>query len=199
MPFPMTSVLDDFNRADGAIGSAWTGSLYSGEAAPAVDANTAYGDGGWRSAYWNARTFGPDTEVRCVTSGGRLSLALRGTSPGASFSGYEVHVNRTANTVIISSASGGSWTTLGSSISVTFTTGDGVGVEMIGSTINVYRYTGGSWSSIGSRTDSTNTGAGYIGIELDNAARLDDFGGGTLAPPPNDAPAQRRFQHMLIR
>src|SRR5688572_22948208 len=64
--FPCTSLLDDFNRTnEGPPPSAnWTTGVDGSTGGFAVSSNTAVAqDGSFSSAYWNATTFGPDTEV----------------------------------------------------------------------------------------------------------------------------------------
>ena len=58
MPFPTTSVLDNFNRADGGIGSNWTSPSNSWEV---VSNKARQNSGEW--VYWNATNFGNDQEV----------------------------------------------------------------------------------------------------------------------------------------
>lgn len=182
MAFPTTGVLDDFNRANGPAGSAWTSPVAFEAAIFEVVSNKAsdFGDGG---GYWDASTFGPDSEVYVDVATVNLmakSLVLRVGSPGSSYNGYRTRfVNTTSLTV--NRVDAGTSTQLGASISYTIASGDSVGFEVIGSDLAVYKKTGGSWSSIDTRSDSTHTSAGYIGwFGADGDDLLDNFGGGTV-------------------
>ncbi len=54
-------IRDNFNRADGAVGSAWTTQLR----ALAISSNQCKNNasGGWSGGYWNGARYGPDCEV----------------------------------------------------------------------------------------------------------------------------------------
>jgi hypothetical protein len=67
MAFPTTSTLDDFNR--GSIGSGWTADpLGLSHAILEIVSNSINGGAGavHTAAYWNATTYGADTEAGCL-------------------------------------------------------------------------------------------------------------------------------------
>jgi len=55
--FPSTGILDDFNRADGSLGSTWSGST-AGYAIASSQLSVGEGD-----VFWNAARFGVDQEA----------------------------------------------------------------------------------------------------------------------------------------
>ena len=199
MAFPTTSVLDDFNRADGDLGSNWTEGTFGGGDEYRILSNTVVGqtDQQVDSAYWNPSTFGADTEafvtfaVLPFEAGDRNSLVLRLDPSGdTTWDGYILDL-RPQNTqadyqFFIQEVTNSTKTQLGAAVNVTISAGHKMGFEAIGSTLKGYQHNGTSWSEIRSRTDTTHTAAGNIGItgEFDNnndRPKYDDFGGGTVA------------------
>lgn len=79
-------------------------------------------------------------------------------------------------------ADNGSPTQLGSAFAFTVSSGDSLGLSVVGSTLTAYYKSGsGSWTTLGSRTDATYSAAGNLMIiATDAGAVLDDFGGGTI-------------------
>lgn len=216
MGFPMTSVLDNFNRANTGPppSSSWdypTTSLNVGLGL-IVSSNllkVSLTGGGDADSYWKT-VCGPDCEayftITTFPSGTQdVGINLRGLNPGAggsggtTFSGYEIDVaalNTTA-TLKYFRADSNVYTQLGSTETPgNFVAGDKFGVQMIGSTVQAWRFHSGAWATYGaSRTDATYGGAGIIGaiIGANATTRLDDFGGGTLFFPPFDP------RHNLVR
>jgi glucose/arabinose dehydrogenase len=198
--FPLTAVLDNFNRADGAIGANWADQtaplLISGNRLSITNNNA--------TTVWRGGTFGPDQEayvtlVSAPPNAFEQDLMLK--VQGFSWSGghIEVRYDATASKVFVSTytpASG--WKTL-ASFPVTFVPGDRLGARArANGTVEVYRNTtlvgstsAASWSYIAL--------GGNIGLTLDalTAVTLDDFGGGTItsaaiiqpAMSPTDAAA----------
>ena len=201
MAFPTTSVLDQFNRADGALGAAWSGAIpQSGDPQPTILSNVVQFGSNHRSVWWNAGTFGPDSEVFGVVStkptnaAGWLSLYARIQSPGsAAWDGYRLEFGPLSGTdeLTVDRMINNASTTL-ATITQEINAGDQIGMEVTGTgatvTIRVYRHNGTSWAQIGSDVSDTDanriTAAGYIGFgafESTPAARFDDFGGGTVS------------------
>lgn len=191
--FGSTAVLDDFNRADGALGSGWTAAVDAQHVgAPVISTNTAKGttNGGLNEAYWNASTMGPASEAY-LTLGGTangedMMVYCRVTSPGASSNGYAVLYRPSGPFMRVRRIDSGAFTSLGADTTITaLGDGDKIGIECNGSSITAYKYTSATWSSVVSVTDSTYSAAGYIGMAIgdsgSNAATGDDFGGGTLS------------------
>lgn len=181
MTFPTTSVIDDFNRANGGLGSNWTAG-YFGDSALTITSNQITSSvNNWGANYYNT-SFGPDIEAYITVSSspnGSKILHFRLTgSLTSSPSGYYVNFGFGTITRLDS----GSETQLGASFSQSISAGDSIGVSIVGSTITVYhKSAAGSWAVVTTRTDSTYSAAGKVALEIDNnSIRLDDFGGGTV-------------------
>lgn len=191
MAFPTCAVIDDFNRADGALGPNWT--TITGT--PVVDTNLAANTDGVDpgSADWNVTQFGPDCEVYATFATrqddtGVNVLAARLDSLIAPTVGYILEVYRQdvpGDTVNLSSFSTPDILV----IPITLQDGDAFGMELIGNTINVYQKpVAGVWMLIGTIVDMETAAAGYVGFSLnDTTTRMDDFGACTLATPPTPA------------
>lgn len=193
MAFPTTSVLDDFNRADGDAGANWTGDLIGASwPKPDVASNQLRADVGnaFSSGWWNVATYGPDCEVYCTFAtapGNAVRLYARGSDFGtATYDGYEIECDNSSS--YLQKVVNGTRTTI-QSFGVLFASGDSVGMEVTGTsttTIRCYRKpSGGAWGQIGTdQTDASSplTAAGHLGIVFvnDSTARIDNFGGGTI-------------------
>jgi hypothetical protein len=177
MPFPTGStLLDDFNRADGGLGANWT----TAGGAPVVSSNAFAGGAGANGARWTAASFTlPEVRVTIATVAAFLSVGWL----DGSFNGYALTVDSGATSVSLSVITGGSPTTLGAAFSQTISSGDSLGLQRINATtLEVwYRSGAGAWTSLGTRTDGTHTGATNPLISVfDATARLDDFYAGEL-------------------
>lgn len=162
---------DNFNRADGGLGSNYTDLI----AGMAISSNQVAGAAGDSATYYDNGTPGADcwAEIRYVTKtagGGNLGIRLdTGTFDTYFFSA----LNASAS---VSRQDAGVPTVLGS----TFTTpadGTVVRLEMRGSTISVY------YDDVlqTTRTDATYSSAGRTFFSCNGAAhRYDDFATGTL-------------------
>ncbi len=179
MPFPTTPILDDFNRADGALGSNW--SLRSG-AGGIVSNQAGQSGGGDYGERWIASTYGPNAEmfVSIVTVGNGISLAIDNDGAGNYYGvNYDRSISTTTADLIVSAS--GSESVLGASISVSFTDGDGIGLARRGDQLQLWKRSSGVWSFVDSRTDTQVTTGGYIGFYLYGGAQawIDNFGGGS--------------------
>jgi len=189
MAFGATSVLDDFNRANGAVGASWS-KIWSGDTALTIISNAVANDGSasWSNGGWNVATFGADCEVYLTLtttnpSGFNLYARMSALNTAGGPNGYRLSYNGDG-TWNIQREDAGSQTTIGTAnIARTIANGDAVGLEIVGSTLTFYyKASGGSWASVTTRTDSTYSAAGYIGLEFQGSTwRGDNFGGGTLA------------------
>ena len=192
MSFPTTGLLDDFNRANAAPPSAsWTDNVDGAATGLQLYNNTCTAaTNAIGSGYWNQATFGPNCEVyyTVVTTDNHLKLFARISSPGASYNGYMVDLSSGGSGGIYKVTTG-TPVQLGSNFSPEQANGKAFGLEVTGTsttTLNVYsKPSGGSWGLwYGPVTDSSSpwTAAGYIGLGCwYYAARLDDFGGGTIS------------------
>lgn len=194
MAFPTTSVLDNFNRANGDAGSNYTANGYNfGFVIPQISSNTLKrNSSGTSDAYWNVAQYGPDVEAYIDISTDLVSddygFSIRFINPvSANVSGYFLHIGASAaDTTKIERVDNGAFTVLGSSVAQTWATGEKFGVSAVGSTLSVFRYTAGAWgAAYATRTDSTYTAAGYIDIYITGTTgRYDNFGGGTVVVAP---------------
>jgi hypothetical protein len=198
--FPMTAILDDFNRADGALGANWAGNTGTNNVAILNQEVQVLLDS---AVYWNAAAFDPDQEA---------FLTLNKMEPTATeqalilkFSGANSPNNNRAALikVVYENASGSVqiWTkedrqdpVLQAAFGATFADGDILGARAeADGTVSVFK----NGALIGSRNlkagaqpwadarieGSGRIGAWYAGIDFAATgidARFDDFGGGSM-------------------
>jgi PKD repeat protein len=192
--FPTTDVLDDFNRANGAIGSDWTGSTSGYTISSNKLRHIGYGD---QDIYWKTPTFGTDQEVYVTLDtvdpyGTEMALVLKSQSRYDYYSGLiAVVYNQGEEEVQVwTYTSSQNWVARGSVISVTFADGDQFGARATASgQVGVYK----NGSLVGERSITGwpyYSSGGYIGLFGYNAGDiiLDDFGGGTSGTPPTVTP-----------
>jgi len=200
--FPSTAVLDNFNRANGAVGGSWVGDVNGMTIASNALTQTCCAV----SAVWNGAVFGPDQEAY-ITLGQLtpaapehdLMLKVQGTSYTAGH--IEVRYTAPLGQVQVSTYLSGVWTNRGTPISVNFVAGDRFGARAYASgAIEVYR----NGTLIGTRDAADwpyKALGGRLGLTLDLAfsSRFDDFGGGNVVAgnsPPTatiQAPANGAF------
>jgi Siphovirus-type tail component, C-terminal domain len=199
LPFPVTPVLDTFNRADvGPPPSAsWTNDLRaSGSPGLAVRSNQvkALSVGPEASAWWSAATFHDDCEayVTCAnTPPGDFEVWARGTALSGGFpQGYLAWYNAAAGEVRLQRygpGGAGGYVSIAAAVSFILAAGDSLGVRVQGSTITAWgKHAAGSWTLLSSATDTTFATGGRVGLLMSSTVPLmDDFGGGTL---PVDLP-----------
>ena len=185
--FPTNGILDDFNRADGSIGSNWYGNTAGYNISTnqlLVKSKNANLD-----IYWNTTSFGPDQEAYFTfssvnTTSADQDLILKsqyvyGWAYGLIDVQYEANANRV---VVWTYDHNQSWVQYGADIPVTFVNGDQFGARTLSNgTLEVYR----NGVLIAMRDISAwpyNASGGYIGLWFGNAkdARIEDFGGGTV-------------------
>lgn len=183
--FPTTSILDDFNRANGGIGSNWSGST-SGYS---ISSNKlSVGSGG--NIYWGNTLFGSEQEVYVTftqvgTSAVEQDLLLKSQSSTSWTGGViEVLYDAPAEKVQVwTYHTSQNWVQHGADIPVTFANGDQFGARArADGIVEVYK----NGVLLATRDVSSWTYAaegGYIGLWFIDAteAVLDDFGGGTVS------------------
>lgn len=190
MAFPVNGILDDFTRANGALGANWTTPItaqsgYTGTSEISGNACRRQAGTTNSAATWNVSTFGPDCEVYATVAADPTTfpyLFLRSTSSSSNLTSYLIAVISGTGLLIVKSVAG-TQTNLGSTFTQTVSTGDSFGMSAVGSTLTAYyKASAGSWTSLGSVTDSSIAGAGYIGLQNSQNANSshDNFGGGTL-------------------
>lgn len=196
MAFPTTSILDNFNRADNtSLGANWSTLANDfGPTGVGVSSNQVYNTNAryssYQHMYYNVATYGADCEVYMSiptnpgVPDGDVSVCCRVKDPGTStWDGYEFYHYSTSSILIMRRIDNAVATTLGANYSQAVSSGNKIGIEMIGSTITPYYHNGTSWSALATRTDSTYAAAGYLGFYMpgdDLTQRFDDFGGGTI-------------------
>jgi glucose/arabinose dehydrogenase len=190
--FPTTGVLDNFNRANGAIGGSWTGTTTG----LSINANQLVSSGAAASTVWNGAVFGPDQEgyikLNAVTATAQehdLMLKVQGTAYTAGH--IEVRWTAPLGQVQVSTYTSTTlWVNRGPPIPMTLAAGDQFGARAYSNgTIEVYKN--------GVKIGTTNAGdwpfaanGGRLGLTLDGASatRFDDFGGGNIVINPNTPP-----------
>jgi PKD repeat protein len=185
--FPSTTVLDDFNRSDGAPGSNWSGmtSFYH------VTSQQLAGEEVYDlPLFWSAASYGVDQEAfvtlaQVDANSGDPTLLLKSTS-----SSWPVRV--LGVTYVAAQQRAKIWTydeqglvQRGTDILVTFSSGDQFGARATADgVIEVYRNgtlvavrDASAWAYV--------SGNGYVGLSLNaTGVRLDNFGGGTVVLGP---------------
>ncbi len=186
--FPMTGILDDFNRANGGIGSAWSGnsSKYSISSNQLlVTSNNSNSD-----IYWSGQAFGADQEVYVTfanihASAAEQDLILKSQSATIWSGGMiEVWYDAPGQRVQVWTWEWpAGWVQHGADIPVTFVNGDTFGARALANG-NVEVYKNGALLGVRDVTSwSYYAQGGYIGLWFIGAqnARLDDFGGGAIS------------------
>lgn len=191
---PTTSVLDNFNRADGSLGANWSN---LGPSAAAITSNQARINGSsYGYAWWNANSYTGAGEVyvtaqtASVNTGDQLYLDIVSGWSSGSLNGYEVSLTRgaTNDTIEFSKYANGSETSLGAAQTMTGHIGAGDKVALTreaGGLLKAWRSASGSstWTQIGTTvTNATYFEAGQawqVGWGASNSGyRVDDVGGG---------------------
>lgn len=188
MAFPSTSVLDDFNRANGAVGSNYTiPTFLSGMN---VSSNTCVSAGANGLAVYNVATY-TDCEVYATlttkpSDGNSATLQWRLVqySSVLTLDGYYIQINSVAgagnDTIQVNRVTNAAPTAIGAAFTQEIANGDVIGVRMVGDTIEVFV----NGTSLGTRTDSTYTGAGTLALGFSTTSGAwDDFGGGAYVAP----------------
>ena len=203
---PTTGVLDTFNRANGGVGTNWSLIKPTGYAVMNIAGNAAVDSSSTAFAwnYWNAASFGPDSEAYVtVSSYGasdviRIGARVSGAGTGSA-SGYYVAVSATGAWSILRIDSGGSPITLASGVTQTLAAGDELAIRIVGSVVSALHYTHATgWAqllSYDTSHDSTRyTAAGNLALEY-KTSTLDDFGGGTI--PAASGPVDQSLPVVL--
>lgn len=204
MPFPTTPIIDDFNRANGAIGANYTIPTFAGSMN--VSSNTVVAAAANSIAIRNTLTY-QDVEIYGTlstkpTDGNVALLFWRAvqTASAATMDGYVLRITAVAgasnDTIQVQSLTNGVATTIGANFTQEITNGDVVGIRMVGATVEVFI----NGTSLGTRSDSTYTATGQIGIGLSatSSGAWDNFGGGTMLSAPL-APTYRRMAGIIVR
>jgi WD40 repeat protein len=179
--FPTTGILDNFNRANGPVGSNWADNTNS---YTVVSNQLNVGNGG--TLYWNAASFGANQEVyvtfkAIAASASEIDLLLKRQGAGWTDGVIEVFYNPASSTVqVVTYKPAQGWVQRGANISATFAVGDRFGARAkANGTVEVYK----NGTLLGSRDVTAwpdYASSGYIGLwnVSANTTVLDDFGGG---------------------
>ena len=175
-----STVSDNFDRADGALGSNWT--TVSGTAAPRIvsDNLRAGTASALNSAYWSASTFGNDQFAQATlpdSSGTQYGpgIAVRLSST----KGYFLWYGNSPDTVSLwRMGSSSSWTQLKQSGPLTVARSTDVwGIQAVGSTVSGYQ----NGKLVVQATD-TDIKSGSPGVWLYNSSnQIDNWSGGDAA------------------
>ena len=188
-----TPVLDNFNRANGPAGGNWLLIKSTGFATMNVSGNAAVDSStssyAWN--YWNAASFGPDSEAYATIASSVGSDTVRigaRVTPGSSYTGYFVSVTGSGVWSIIR-VDKATPVTLATGPTQPLAVGDQIGIRIVGTTITALRFTATSgWTRMLTYDTSVDTTrystAGRFAIEF-RAGALDDFGGGNISVPVN--------------
>ena len=184
--FPVTGILDSFDRANGAIGSGWTGDKSSF----AISGNQLVASSGGM-IFWNATAFGADQEAYVTfanidSATTNMDLLLKSQTM-AKDSFLEVTYNPTKKTLQVETyTKAQGYVSYGTAISVTFVNGDQLGVRAAADgTVSLYR----NGTLLGTRNVSAwanVASGGYMGLLSwgGTTSAYDNFGGGTLTSLP---------------
>ena len=186
--FPSTSILDTFNRANGGIGSAWSGNT----AGYNIDSNQLSVDyhGSNNDVYWKNEPFGANQEAYVTftqvdSAGDEQILLLKSQSNITWGDGVLEVVYRALNNrvEVVTWDWPQGWVQHGADIPVTFADGDTLGARALADgTVEVYK-NGTLLAARDITSWSHYADGGYVGLWFIGAedAVLDNFGGGTLA------------------
>ena len=190
-----TTILDNFNRTNGAIGAGWSG--YTGAFSIASNQLDITATGYDTYIFWNSTSFGADQEAYITFSqvdvdAPEQSLLLKSQN-NTSYGNGAIEVLYDANADIVQVWTyhlTNGWAQYGANIPVVFVNGDQFGARALANgTVEVYKNN----SLLATRNITSwplYAGGGYIGLWLANSpdALLDDFGGGNITTGPTNTP-----------
>lgn len=189
--FPLTPILDNFNRTNEGPppSTKWTNNYGGTDGQKVVSNALAYSSGnyGEDAVNWNQGGSFTDVEVYITLStlpsnGNGFALFARTDNLfNNSYSLFWTYNSGGTDTVTLRKHVSGSGSTLGTD-NFELTTGDKLGLSIVGTSLKVWKYTSGAWSLVRTVVDSS-LSTGVIGVyQTDTGERLDDFGGGALNP-----------------
>lgn len=206
--FPTTALLDDFQRADGAVGANWVtlnGSglkIVSGEAM-AFDATN------FHISKW-ATSFDADQEAFVTVkalpqSASHMALALRLQNLSNRYSIGFSRVSGANDQVLLYSVVSGVFTPICGTpvtLSFDFAVGDKIGVRALGANIEAWvQRVGQSWTRVAACSDTSIAAGGAIALGHGDFATFDDFSGGNYGAgvPAPEVPAGTLFPVTVER
>lgn len=207
--FPTTAVLDNFNRANGGLGANWSDDpLNANPSAFQIDTNVVKSPT-YSEAWWNPATYGPGVEcfatvaARGANTYGAYVGVLRDPNTASSTAdGYQVGLifGATDKFEVYRYDNAASTLIASADLPAQVVAGDKIGIEVTSTgTVRSHLYRAGAWSQITSTADGTytfSTGNAVLEMAIFDgtfAARLDDFGGGTVVAASGGAPSTTSF------
>ena len=203
MAFPVSAVIDNFNRANGGVGANWGAILAAGGSTLLISNNELADNVPPTDGQWTT-DFGPDCETYITQTSTLLPTDVGNELPPDAFWMFARLANMGAGTtdgyaVKIDGDGVGTFyrydnsaaTQLGATASVAGLPAIGTkwGMSIVGNIISLYyKLAAGSWTLVTTRTDATYTAAGRSGLVLStsqNTVNLDDFGAGTIGGTPS--------------
>jgi phosphatidylserine/phosphatidylglycerophosphate/cardiolipin synthase-like enzyme len=186
--FPSTSILDDFNRANGGIGSNWSGN--TGKYTVNANQLKVISNASNSDIYWSSQAFGADQEAYFTFSNvsatsKEQNLLLKSQSNTTwGYGVLEVWYDAPNQRVQVWTYEWpAGWVQHGADIPVTFAVGDQFGARALADgTVEVYK----NGTLLATRDITSwlyyNQG-GYIGLWFSGAqnTKVDDFGGGAIS------------------
>lgn len=200
MAFPITPVLDTFNRAnEGPPMTGWT-DLLNGLR---VVSNQCVGsNAAGNISYFTGAPAGPNAELFATIitkpSDGS-SVVMIHVSPALNGYGAALFADAAVDVVGVVRYDAGVGTLLASA-GQEMTSGDKLGYERVGNLHRVWACISGVWSPFAAALDATYTAAAQLGIlTADATTTLEDFGGGTTLPVEWVTPVYRMGERTAAR
>jgi hypothetical protein len=194
--FPLTSLLDDFNRANGSLGANWAGTV--SQANFRINSNSVQVRSSGGQVYWNASSFGANqeafltfTDLGAASTEQGLLLKFNGSSPTSANAAY-ISVIYSGGAITVRSRAPLQGIQTRGSVAVSFAVGDTLGARALSDgTVLIYKngvqignlnVTSGAnpWPTARAQAGGR-IGAWFTGsFSGSGDARFDNFGGGTM-------------------
>jgi hypothetical protein len=191
------AVVDDFNRADGALGANWGTLNFEGTPLQVISNACGAAAGG---SYWTT-PFGPDQECYAeYRAGSGVWVLARVSNPtvGASTTGYLIYWS--SSTMNLYRIDPGPRFVLLGSRAASLAAGDLLGIGTYGSSIEAWhKPTAGAAVQDVVVTDATYASGGCVGLVHDSTTtRVDNFAAGSIVAAAAPPPLLRRHSRGLI-
>jgi hypothetical protein len=179
---------DDFNRADGVLGSNWQ-NAFAGSGNERIASSRLSSLSGASTPAWIGTTPPADgdtyIEVPVLPVAGNkviLDIRVQNVSSGTTWNGYQVTIIPSTKAWTLARVTNAASTTIASGTAAAFAAGDAIGIRANGSILEVWVRNSGTWSFLGSALDSTYSTPGPIGVVVfDTTVRLDNLVGPTVS------------------
>jgi hypothetical protein len=184
MSFPVSTVLDEFNRANGGLGTNWEAasnlkalriineecaSIESGEESGAL----------WKETFSEKQASFVTTKI--ISTKTYYELYLRYTAATESLYLFEIEGS---STLRLAKVIKGVYSVIASTTATSFSSGDVFGFTIEGTNLKAWHgKTFSELSLVGEETDISVIGSGKIGLGMTGTtSRADNFGGGAIGP-----------------